>query len=76
MSALNPYAGFLDGRPIRDILAATPSAIAGLIETIGPSKIAAVPYFSPQPRFEGLELHVCCRPPSRPAGARVASRRA
>src|ERR1700694_3058489 len=43
MSELNPYADFLDGRPIRDILAATPSAIAGLIETIGPSKIASIP---------------------------------
>jgi hypothetical protein len=46
MSALNPYADFLDGRPIRDILdilAATPSTIAGLIETMGPSKINAVP---------------------------------
>jgi hypothetical protein len=43
MSELNPYADFLDGRPIRDILAATPSAIAGLIESMGPAKTAAVP---------------------------------
>lgn len=43
MSALNPYAGFLDRRPIRDILAATPSALAGFIESMGPAKTAAVP---------------------------------
>src|SRR5258708_15339563 len=38
MSALNPYEGFLDGRPIETILAATPVEIAKLIETIGPAK--------------------------------------
>lgn len=43
MSALNPYADFLDGRPVKDILAATPAAIASLIETMGPAKTAAVP---------------------------------
>ena len=43
MSALNPYADYLDGRSIRDILAATPSAIAGLIEAMGPAKTATVP---------------------------------
>ncbi len=43
MSELNPYTDFLDGRPIRDILAATPSALAGFIESIGPAKIADSP---------------------------------
>jgi hypothetical protein len=43
MSDLNPYEKFLDGRPIETILAATPSAIAGLIETIGPAKSATPP---------------------------------
>ena len=43
MSALNPYVDFLDGRPIRGILAATPAVIAGLIESMGPAKTAAVP---------------------------------
>jgi hypothetical protein len=38
MSALNPYEGFLDGRPIVEILAATPVEIAKLIETIGTAR--------------------------------------
>ena len=43
MSELNPYEKFLDGRPVPEILAATPSALAGLIETIGAEKSAAPP---------------------------------
>jgi hypothetical protein len=43
MSELNPYAKFLDGRPLEGILATTPSAIATLIETIGPQKSATSP---------------------------------
>jgi hypothetical protein len=43
MTALNPYANFLDGRPVKDILTATPSTLAGLIESIGPARIAASP---------------------------------
>jgi hypothetical protein len=43
MSELNPYAKFLDGRPLEIILATTPSAIATLIETIGPQKSATPP---------------------------------
>ncbi len=38
MSTLNPYEGFLDGRPIETILAATPVEIAKLVEAIGPVK--------------------------------------
>jgi len=38
MSALNPYEVFLDGRPIVEILAATPVEIAKLIEVIGPAR--------------------------------------
>ena len=38
MSALNPYESFLDGRPIEDILAATPVEIGKLIEAIGPAR--------------------------------------
>lgn len=43
MPELNPYEKFLDGRPLETILAATPSAIAGLIQTIGPQKSATPP---------------------------------
>ncbi len=43
MSELNPYEKFLDGRPIQDILAATPATLAGLIETIGPSRAKTPP---------------------------------
>lgn len=43
MSELNPYAKFLDGRALNAILAATPPAIATLLETIGPQKSAASP---------------------------------
>ncbi len=41
MPELNPYAKFLDGRPLETILSATPSAIATLLETIGPQKSTA-----------------------------------
>jgi hypothetical protein len=43
VSELNPYAKFLDGRPLEGILATTPSTIATLIETIGPQKSATSP---------------------------------
>jgi hypothetical protein len=43
MSELNPYDKFLDGRPIQDILGATPATIAGLIETIGPARATTPP---------------------------------
>jgi hypothetical protein len=43
MSDLNPYKKFLDGRPLETILAGTPAAIAGLIDTIGPAKSATPP---------------------------------
>jgi hypothetical protein len=36
MSDLNPYAGFLDGRALDTILAATPSEIGKLLLSIGP----------------------------------------
>jgi hypothetical protein len=35
MSELNPYAKFLDGRPLEEILHATPGAISSLLEAIG-----------------------------------------
>jgi uncharacterized damage-inducible protein DinB len=38
MSQLNPYEKFLDGRPLETILAATPNAIAGYLETLGPKQ--------------------------------------
>lgn len=43
MSDLNPYEKFLDGRLLQDILAATPSTLAGLIETIGPARATTPP---------------------------------
>lgn len=43
MSALNPYERFLDGRPLETILAATPGAVAGALEFMGPAKAAVVP---------------------------------
>ena len=45
MSALNPYEGFLDGRPVEEIIAATPSEVGKLLEAIGPSRA----YESPAP---------------------------
>ena len=45
MSELNPYDKFLDGRAVEEILSSTPDALAGLIDTIGPTKsgISLVP---------------------------------
>ncbi len=43
MSELNPYEKFLDGRPIQDILGATPVTLAGLIEAMGPAKATTPP---------------------------------
>jgi len=40
MPELNPYARFLDGRPIQQILSATPAVLESLTETIGPARIA------------------------------------
>jgi hypothetical protein len=43
MSDLNPYEKFLDGRSVQEILAATPDALAGLIESIGSAKTGVPP---------------------------------
>jgi uncharacterized damage-inducible protein DinB len=43
MSELNPYARYLDGRPLTSILDATPAQIAGLLEEIGAEKAAVSP---------------------------------
>jgi hypothetical protein len=45
MSAANPYDKFLDGRPVEEIIAATPDAIARLLDAIGEEKVgvAAAP---------------------------------
>lgn len=43
MSDLNPYAKYLDGRPIETILADTPGRLAALLETIGPQRAAVAP---------------------------------
>jgi hypothetical protein len=43
MSELNPYEKYLDGRPIQDILAASPATLAGLIESIGPTRATTPP---------------------------------
>jgi hypothetical protein len=43
MSELNPYEKFLDGRPIQDILSASPATLAGLIEAMGPAKATTPP---------------------------------
>jgi len=43
MSDLNPYANFLDGRPVLDILADTPRAITSLLETMGAAKAHEAP---------------------------------
>jgi uncharacterized damage-inducible protein DinB len=43
MSDLNPYDKFLDGRPVQEILKATPATLAGVLETIGPEKSTAAP---------------------------------
>ena len=43
MKELNPYAKYLDGRPISAILAATPTAVATHIAAMGPEKAATPP---------------------------------
>jgi len=43
MPELNPYARFLDGRAIQQILSATPAVLESLTENIGPSRIAVSP---------------------------------
>lgn len=43
MSEVNPYEKYLDGRPVEEILAATPAALAGLIESIGPARANVAP---------------------------------
>lgn len=43
MTELNPYAKFIDARPISEILAATPSALESLAEAIGPDRMAVAP---------------------------------
>jgi hypothetical protein len=43
MPALNPYATFLDGRPVLDVLAETPRAVRSLLESIGPGKSYEAP---------------------------------
>ena len=43
MGALNPYEKFLDGRPVLEILAATPAVLANLIQSMGPEKSTASP---------------------------------
>ena len=43
MSELNPYDGFLDGRPVETILASTRGALAKVLAAIGPDKLATAP---------------------------------
>jgi len=43
MSELNPYAKYLDGRPLETILAATPQVVAELLESMGTAKAEAAP---------------------------------
>jgi len=43
MSELNPYARFLDGRPLEAILAETGARLATLLEAIGPEKAIVPP---------------------------------
>src|SRR3954451_4908190 len=43
MSEVNPYEKFLDGRPVQEILAATPATLAGLIESIGQRRASTPP---------------------------------
>lgn len=43
MSELNPYAKYLDGRPLETILAATPQTVAALLESMGAAKAEAAP---------------------------------
>jgi hypothetical protein len=43
MGTLNPYAGFLDGRPLETILAATSAAISSQLQIIGAEKSTISP---------------------------------
>lgn len=43
MSILNPYDGFLDGRPVQTILAATSAELVKVLEAIGPAKSSTQP---------------------------------
>ena len=43
MSELNPYARFLDGRKVEEILAATPHELAAALQAIGPAKENTAP---------------------------------
>lgn len=43
MSELNPYARYLDGRPLTDILGSTPTQYAVFLKAIGPEKAAVPP---------------------------------
>ncbi len=43
MPELNPYARFLDSRPVPEIIASTPATLESLAEAIGPDHIAAPP---------------------------------
>jgi hypothetical protein len=43
MSELNPYEGFLDGRPLNQILGSTSAEIARLIEVLGPERSMVAP---------------------------------
>jgi hypothetical protein len=43
MSELNPYARFLDGRPLETILATTAKEISTHLKVVGPEKVAASP---------------------------------
>jgi hypothetical protein len=43
MPELNPYAKFIDSRPVPEILATTPATLEALAEAIGPSRLAVAP---------------------------------
>lgn len=43
MSDLNPYEGFLDGRPLLTILAATPGLVAAEVEGLGAERASVAP---------------------------------
>jgi len=43
MSELNPYAKFVDGRPVMETLAETPRTISSLLEKMGPGRAFEAP---------------------------------
>ena len=43
MPELNPYARFIDSRPVLEILAATPDALEAAAEAIGPARLTVAP---------------------------------